>query len=89
MSSSLLLTEYYITEQSWVFLINVSSGVYLQIAGQQWAGPEIDWNISEIGLKSSTKSYIKDKTDSNFTFSQVLTQSYGNTWCLNLFKKYL
>ena len=35
MSGSLFLTEYYITEQSWVFLFNVVSGVYLQITGQQ------------------------------------------------------
>ena len=44
MSDSLFLTGYYITEQSWVFLFNVGSGVYLRIAGQQWTGADIDWN---------------------------------------------
>ena len=35
MSGSLFLTEYYITEQSWVFLFNVGSGFYLRLSGQQ------------------------------------------------------
>ena len=34
MSDSLLLTGYYIIEQFWVFMFNVGSEVYLQIAGQ-------------------------------------------------------
>ena len=46
MSGSLFLTGYYIVEQSWVFLFNVGSGVYLQIAAQQWTGAETDWNTS-------------------------------------------
>ena len=46
MSSSLLLTGYYITEQSWVFLFNVGSEVYLRIAGQPWTGADIDWKKS-------------------------------------------
>ena len=35
MSGSLFLTEYHITEISWVFLFNVCSGVYLGTAGEQ------------------------------------------------------
>ena len=46
MSSSLVLTRYYITEQSWLFLFNVGSGVHSRLAGQQWAGADFDWNIS-------------------------------------------
>ena len=37
------LTGYNITEQSWLFLFNVGSGVYL-LAGQQWTGADIDWD---------------------------------------------
>ena len=47
MSGSLFLTGcYYITEQSWVFLFNVGSGVYLRTAEQRWIGADIDWNIA-------------------------------------------
>ena len=46
MSGSLFLIGYYIMEQPWVFLFNVGSGIYLQIAAQQWTGAEIDWNTS-------------------------------------------
>ena len=35
MSGGLLLTVYYITEESRVILFNVGSGIYLRIAGQQ------------------------------------------------------
>ena len=35
MSGSLVLTGYYITEQSWLFLFNVGLGVHLRLAGQQ------------------------------------------------------
>ena len=35
MSGSLVLTGYYITEQSCPFLFNVGSGVHLRLAGQQ------------------------------------------------------
>ena len=35
MSGSLLLTGYNTTEQSWLFLFNVGSGVHLRRAGQQ------------------------------------------------------
>ena len=45
MPGSLFLTGHYITEQFWVFLFNVGLGVYLWIAGQQWTGADIDWNI--------------------------------------------
>ena len=38
------LTWYNITEQSWLFLINIGSGVHLRLAGQQWTGVDIDWN---------------------------------------------
>ena len=43
-SDSLFSTGYYITEQSWVFLFNVGSEVYLRIAGQQSTGADTDWN---------------------------------------------
>ena len=39
------LTGYNITEQSWLFLFNVGSGVRLRFAGEQWTGAEFDWNI--------------------------------------------
>ena len=32
------LTGYIITEQSWLFLFNIDSGVHLHLAGQQWTG---------------------------------------------------
>ena len=35
-----------ITEQSWLFLFNVGSGVHLRLAGQQGRGADIDWNIT-------------------------------------------
>ena len=44
--ASKFLIGYYITEQSWAFLFNVGSEVYLLIAGQRWTGADIDWNIS-------------------------------------------
>ena len=34
-----------ITKQSWLFLFNVGSRVHLRLAGQQWAGANIDRNI--------------------------------------------
>ena len=34
-----------ITEKSWLFLFNVGLGVHLRLAGQQWTGADIDWNI--------------------------------------------
>ena len=40
------LAGYIITEQSWRFLFNVSSGVHLWLEGQQWTGADINWNIS-------------------------------------------
>ena len=39
------LTGYNITEQFWLFLFNVSSGVHLRLAGQQWTGANIDWTM--------------------------------------------
>ena len=33
------------TKQSWLFLFNVGSRVHLRLAGQQWAGANIDRNI--------------------------------------------
>ena len=46
MSGSLVLTGYYITEQSWLFLFNVGSGAHLRLAGQQWTGADLDWNTT-------------------------------------------
>ena len=45
MSGSLVLTGYYITEQSWLFLFNVGSGIHLRLAGQQWTRVDFDWNM--------------------------------------------
>ena len=39
------LTGYNITEQFWLFLFNVSSGVHLRLSGQQWTGANIDWTM--------------------------------------------
>ena len=49
-----------ITEQSWLFLLNVDSGVHLRLARQQWTRTDIDWNrfIKQI----STFSKFYDKT---------------------------
>ena len=41
------------------------------------------WNL-QINQKWSTQNLIKDRTDLNFSFFQVLT--YCNTWCLNLLR---
>ena len=38
------LTGYNTTEQSWLFLFNVGSGIHLRLAGQQWTGADFDWN---------------------------------------------
>ena len=68
MSGSLLLTGYYITEQSWFFLFNVGLDVYLQIAGQQRTRPNIDWNRDiafEIVSTQSSQKYA------NFNYQQV------------------
>ena len=42
------LNGYSITEQSWLFLFNVGSGVHLRLAVQQGTGTEINWNIPNI-----------------------------------------
>ena len=36
----------YPTKQSWLFLFNVGSGVYLRFAGQQQTVADFDWNIN-------------------------------------------
>ena len=50
------LSSYIVTEQSWLFLFNVSLGVHLWLPGQQWTGANIDWNI--IIDKLFTYTYI-------------------------------
>ena len=55
MSGSLVLTGYSITEQSWLFLFNVGSGVHLQLVGQQWTGADFDWNIITMDKKNGRK----------------------------------
>ena len=61
MSGSLVLTGYYITEQSWLFLFNVGSGVHLRLAGQQWTGADFDWNNTiDSAVLSSTGFCGKD-----------------------------
>ena len=39
------LTGYNTTEQAWLFLFNVGSGVYVRLSRQQWTGTGFDWNI--------------------------------------------
>ena len=41
-----VLTGFDTTKQSCLFLVNFGLGVHLQLVGQQWTGPDIDWNIS-------------------------------------------
>ena len=41
------LTECNITKQSWLFLFNVGSRVHVWLAGRQWTGANIDWNIAK------------------------------------------
>ena len=54
------LTGYNITKESWFFLFNVGSGVHVWLAGQQWTGADIDWNIiKSIFLKKTFSSNIK------------------------------
>ena len=42
------LTGCNIIKQSWLLLFNVGSGIDLRLAGQQWTGTNIDWNIEAI-----------------------------------------
>ena len=46
MSRGLFLTGFDTTKQSCLFLFNFGLGVHLRLVGQQWTGPDIDWNIS-------------------------------------------
>ena len=38
------LSRYNITEQSWLFLLDVGLGVHLWLVGQHWTWTNIDWN---------------------------------------------
>ena len=94
MSGSLLLTGYYITEQSWFFLFNVGLDVYLQIAGQQWTRPNIDWNRDiafEIASTQSSQKYAnfnyQQVTDGNLPFSFFSVFTDANHLTLTLEQK--
>ena len=44
-SHSLLFDRVQHNQRIFFFLLNVGSGVHLWLAGQQWTGADIDWNI--------------------------------------------
>ena len=76
MSGSLFLTGYYITKQSWVFLFDVGSGVYLRIARQQWTGADIDWNSFLYKNIYYDRIEIKCKNQSNFQIMVVFKVTF-------------
>ena len=63
MTGSLLFNWVQHSEQSWLFLFNVRSGVHLWLLGQQWTGTDIDRNIfTSDFLKKTFSGNVKEST---------------------------